>query len=261
MPLRIASVPYLNAAPLVAGLDRDPGVEFRVAPPRMLARWLGEGGVDAALLPVVGFGMISPAVAIPAGCVSATGACGSVRLFHRKPLDEVRTLAGDPDSVTSNALARIVLASRGLRPAGVYLPGGRDPAESDADAFVLIGDPCLEFADADSGRTPSLDLAEAWVALTGVPAVFAIWAAPSGAVVPGLSERLVRAREEGTRDLAAVAAASSRPFGFSPERKAAYLSLFAYGVGDAQRAGIRALITRAATEGLAPAGRTVAFLD
>lgn len=261
MPLRIASVPYLNAAPLVWGLEKDPGVDFRVAPPRVLARWLSEGAVDAAMLPVVGFGANPAAAAIPAGCISAPGGCDSVRLFHCVPVEKVRTLAGDPDSINSNALARIVLAARGVRPAGIYIPAGREPSEADADAFVLIGDPCLEFADADGGRTPSLDLAKAWSGMTGTPAVFAIWAAPGAAAAPGLAERLARAREEGTRDLAAVAAASARPFGYSAERKAAYLSGFAYGVGEPQRAGVQALLARAAAEGLAPAGRTVAFLD
>ena len=43
-------VSYLNAVPLVDGLPGD--VDRRGADPSVLARWLREGSVDAALLPV-----------------------------------------------------------------------------------------------------------------------------------------------------------------------------------------------------------------
>lgn len=261
MKLRIASVPYLNAAPLVRGLDRDPAVEFRVAPPRRLVRWLAAGEADAALLPVLALPRVPAARPLGAGCVAARGGIRSVRLFHRTPPEAIRSLAEDPDSVTSNGLARIVLAARGVRPAGVAVPPGGEPSRAAADAFVLIGDPCLEFLAGGSSGVASVDLGEAWENLAGLPFVFALWAAAPGADARALSERLRRAREEGLRDLPAIARAAPRPFGMGEAEKLAYLRGVLYDPGGAEASGAREFLARAAAEGLAPRGYDLVLHD
>ena len=59
---------------------------------------------------------------------------------------------------------------------------------ADADAAIIIGDPAMR----ERGRTGLLevDLGEAWVAWTGLPFVFAVWALAPGAPT-GTRELLV----------------------------------------------------------------------
>jgi predicted solute-binding protein len=50
---RLGVVCYLNAKPLIAGLDRDPAIRMVHDVPSRLATLLDDGTVDAALLPVI----------------------------------------------------------------------------------------------------------------------------------------------------------------------------------------------------------------
>ena len=51
--LRLGSVPYLNARPLLSGLSGRPGISLLLLPPARLAAELREGSLDAALVPVL----------------------------------------------------------------------------------------------------------------------------------------------------------------------------------------------------------------
>ena len=51
-------------------------------------------------------------VVVPGGAIGADGETMTVRLFSRRPLDELETVHVDPDSHTSVVLMRILLAQR-----------------------------------------------------------------------------------------------------------------------------------------------------
>src|SRR5205809_1063256 len=53
--LRIASVSYLNATPLIYGLDQEPDRELLLDVPAKLIDLLREGRADVALLPVIDY--------------------------------------------------------------------------------------------------------------------------------------------------------------------------------------------------------------
>lgn len=157
--VRIASVPYLNAAPLVHGLP-----DIRSAVPSRLAHWLDSGECDLAVLSI-GAALERPDWRVlPDLGVAADGAVRTVLVLHSGPLNKIRRLRLDPASRTSNLLAQIVVEES----------AGTAPEITDsADARVVIGDPAFAH-DPDREGT---DLARAWKDHTGLPMVFAGWIA------------------------------------------------------------------------------------
>src|SRR3990170_7931374 len=87
---------------------------------------------------------------------------------------QVRSVAVTPESATSVVLVRILLPKAEIMPLGM-----------EADATLLIGDAALRSAFEDP--TPHFDLGRLWLDRTGLPMVFAVWAAPEP-VVEGLIE-------------------------------------------------------------------------
>lgn len=174
--MRFGAVPYLNARPLVEGLS-----PLVLATPSDLALRFARGDLDVALLPVAA----GEAAALPrVGTlgIAAEGPVESVLLFLRREISAVRTVALDPASRTSVALARLLLEeAMGLSPRYVDPP---------ADAEVLIGDAALVRGATDE---PRLDLAEEWTRRTGLPFVFAAWYGDPAAA-PALEEAYARGR-------------------------------------------------------------------
>src|SRR5260221_2419541 len=109
---RVASVSFLNSKPLIEGLDRDPAIELVLDVPSALLDLLRSARADAALLPVVDYQRMEGLTILPAGGIGSDGPTLTVRIFSRVPIEQVRSLACDPDSHTSVALARIILAQR-----------------------------------------------------------------------------------------------------------------------------------------------------
>ena len=116
--------------------------------------------------------------------VSSEGAVDSIQLVSRIPLDLVRTIAVTPESATSVVLTKVLL------PEADHVPLGEE-----ADARLLIGDAALKSAFEDP--TPHHDLGRLWLERTGLPMVFAVWAAREP-VADGMPE-LERALAESLR--------------------------------------------------------------
>lgn len=197
----IGAIAYLNAAPLIEGLADDPDVRLEFAVPSVLAaRWRG-GAYHAALVPVADSLAVAEARIVPGIAIGAEGRCESVKLFHRLPLERVRTVALDRDSVTSNALLRILAAERfGIAPEWL-VPSERDAFPPPADAFLSIGDKTFRV---EPRSFEAIDLGEAWTQWTGLPFVFATWAT-IGPVPMGLAARLRQAAEQGRGRLGELA--------------------------------------------------------
>jgi chorismate dehydratase len=165
-----AAVKYTNAAPLAHFL---PSVDGRAVvtygrPSSLLAE-LESGRADAALIPVAAF-LAAPGLRMIDGIgICADGRVESVLIKCRRPLAEVRLVAPDAASVTSNALAAILLTEHMHLPAEVRTAR---PGEQ-ADAAVCIGDRALREPPAPGG---DYDMAAMWKDMTGLPFVFAVWA-------------------------------------------------------------------------------------
>src|SRR4029077_2070171 len=113
----IATVPYLNAAPLVWGFRqgtlRD-RVEIQAVPPARIADLLRERQADAGLVPVIAAQGLEGHAIHPALGIASPERARSVILASRRPLDEVRSIALDAGSRSSAALVKVILAARRL---------------------------------------------------------------------------------------------------------------------------------------------------
>jgi chorismate dehydratase len=168
-PMRVGSVPYLNAVPLTRGIED----QIVLSPPSRLAELLREDKLDAALVSVTEVLFNDRYDILDGIAVASLGEVKSVFLAHRKPLEETRQILCDPASLTSVNLLKVLLGERGLKPDFVPLPNYHDAAFQ--DAVLLIGDPALNFVRAPHEHHV-WDLGNAWSELTGLPFVYAVWA-------------------------------------------------------------------------------------
>jgi chorismate dehydratase len=262
--IRVGAVSYLNARPLYHRLrEFAPQVDLHLDLPSRLADDLAARKLDVALIPSVEYlrGASTHGYAIiPAIAIAARAAVRSVKLFTRVPWNQIHRIALDEGSRTSQALALVWLhAAHGVSPARRdLLPIGVSPLESEADAVLAIGDRAM--------RVPhepfhdSVDLGAAWVALTGLPFVFALWVARPEIELGALPAALLQARAAGLADAPSIAAANAPRLGLDPAACTDYLTrVISYDLGPAERAGLAEFNRRAAQLGLVPEGIPLVF--
>ena len=247
--VRLGAVSYLNAAPPVHGLDRDPGFRLLREVPSRVARSLHSGEVDLGLVPSVEYAFGDYAV-VPGVGIGSRGRVRSVLLFHRGPLERVRRVALDTSSRTSATLVRILLRER-LGRSPEYVPMAPDLVDmlAVADAALLIGDPALDH----EGEGTCLDLGEEWTRLTGLPFVYAFWAGRPGAVDAAGVARLQSALSAGTGAFAEIALRHARGDAARAAKYDAYLrESIVYRLGEEEQEGLREFYRRAHALSLVP---------
>lgn len=190
----VGSVPYANAKPLVWWLGASAGpVRVVYAVPSQLPAMLDSGAADAVLASSYE-ALITPGRRIASGlCIASEGPVRSVRLFSKVPFGEIQVLALDRSSMTSNALAGIILAERyHVRPKAIAEEPSLEGMLGMADAAVLIGDKGMS---ASGDGLHEMDLGEAWTDLTDLPFVWAMWMSGDG-----LTTELVRLLQDAWRE-------------------------------------------------------------
>lgn len=224
--IRLGRISYVNMAPVFFRLDAE--VEEVSGVPTELNARLVAGELDLAPISSIEYARNAGRLRIlPRLCVSSEGAVDSIQLVSRLPLDAVRRVAVTPESATSVVLTKVLL------PEAEHVPLG-----AEADATLLIGDAALKSAFEDP--TPHHDLGRLWLERTGLPMVFAVWAAPEP-VADGLVEleeqlvasvRLARAEPE------RLAYEACERYGYPPGFLARYFEKLRYSFGPRERAGL-----------------------
>ena len=202
-----AGAPYSNSAPLVDKLiEVDPRVRVINDHPASLVYDLNAGKADVALIPVAHLFSHPELTMITGLGIAADGPVQSVLLKCNVPVDRIKTVACDPASATSNALAELLLRKH-------Y---GRDIEMVDgnkADAAVVIGDRALCSDPAPAG---DIDLSEAWKEMTGLPFVFAVWAVRKDfPEIGAVTEIAHKACKAGFRSLEKIATRYAGELGYS----------------------------------------------
>jgi predicted solute-binding protein len=165
-----AGAPYSNSAPLVDQLSVvDPRVRVIHDHPANLVRDLHAGRADVALIPVVHLFNHPELVMLEGLGVAADGPVRSVLLKCNRKMGKIKTVARDPASATSNALAKLLLKKYFKQDVEMH----DFQTVENPDAAVVIGDRALCAEPAPAG---DIDLAEAWMKMTKLPFVFAVWA-------------------------------------------------------------------------------------
>ncbi|MFN7914648.1 MAG: menaquinone biosynthesis protein [Vicinamibacterales bacterium] len=276
-PVRIGAVTYLNARPLVHGLEKHPRFDVRFDLPARCADLLHAGETDLGLIPSIEFlrapdGPESYRV-VPEVAITSRGAVASVAIYTTKDMRDVRTVALDTSSRTSVALTRVMCARAfGITPA--FSPHAPDlPAMlTQADAALVIGDNALfldagpvRIGDGPAPRTvevQKIDLGELWLQTTGLPFVYAFWVGRAGALTPDDVRALIATRDASLRQTREIAEF------YYPEDPARqdvadrYLrDNIKYRLGPDERAGVERFYAYAAELGVVPRAVAPTYYD
>lgn len=242
-PMRVGSVPYLNAVPLTRGIED----QIVLAPPSRLAELLKEGKLDAALVSVTAPLFSGEYDILDGIAVAALGEVRSVFLAHRKPLEETHQIFCDPASLTSINLLKVLLAERGLHPDFSPLPNYDDAPFH--DAVLLIGDPAIRFSLAPHEHQ-LWDLGAAWAEMTRLPFVFAVWALRRGVDTVNIRRALREAKSFGLETLEHSIQHRSE---FTPEFRRDYLTWHIhYHLGTDEKQGLAKFVELLRKHGLGP---------
>lgn len=141
--------------------------------PANIARLLQEDRIDIGLVPVAIIPGLPTAQIVTDFCIGCEGPVASVALLSQVPLQEIKTILVDYQSRSSARLLRI-LVKHYWKLNLVFEETSTDYRHriEGTTAGLVIGDRCLEYLDKVNY---SFDLGEAWIALTGLPFVFAAW--------------------------------------------------------------------------------------
>lgn len=248
---RLGAVSFLNTKPLIEGLADEPGVRLELAVPAELAGMLQAGCVDAALVPVIDIGRAGGRwKRISNAGIGSNGDTLTVQVFSRVPPENMTTLHADTHSHTSVILAQLVWRGFHRRPLTV-VPLKPETGVKQCESVLLIGD---KVVGADVGSFQyRVDLGGAWRAWTGLPFVFAAWAAPVDRETTRLAQLLSQARDRGVARAAELAAEHGPALGWPVDLARDYLTrLMKYTITPAAEAGMNKFLELARVEGLIP---------
>lgn len=261
---------YLNTAPLVWGLAHGPQrrlVELEFATPADCADKLRSGDVDAGLVPTIELARQPDLEVAPRGCIACRGSVRSILLVCKKPFADIESIAIDLGSRSSVVLAQVLaLELYGTRPAVHPHPPLLDKMLQAADAALIIGDPALrldpEMSDWRGQPVHVYDLGAEWQALTGLPMVFAVWAAKPVEDAAALVAALTGSATYGLGRIEEIVAAESARLGFEAGLVRKYLTRhIRYELTAAEREAMDTYLRLAATQGLVRAPRAIRYLS
>jgi chorismate dehydratase len=224
--IRLGRIGYANMAPVFYRLAFP--VEEVVGVPTELNELVLAHEIDVAPISSIAYARHADSLRLlPRLCVSSEGAVESIQLITKVPLDRLRSIAVTPESATSVVLTKV------LFPSAEHVP-----LEEDAEARLLIGDAALRSAFEDPA--PHHDLGRLWLERTGLPMVFAVWAAPDPPHpdLPELEEALVSSVRRARAEPEQLAFESSDRYGYPPGFLARYFEKLRYRFGPRERAGL-----------------------
>lgn len=176
--IRISAVSYTNTKPFIYGIQHSgilDKIELSLDMPSDCAQKLIDDVVDIGLIPVAATLNLPHWEIVSEYCIGAIGAVNSVFIFSNCDVKDIKYLQLDPQSRSSNNLARVLLKNYW----GVYpelIKDATDYSESTEanTAFVQIGD--RTFGKKNKYKY-AYDLAEEWQNFKDLPFMFAGWIA------------------------------------------------------------------------------------
>ncbi len=233
--IRLGRISYVNMAPVFHRLNAE--VEEVQGVPTELNAMLLDGRLDLAPISSIEYARHASSLRIlPRMCVSSEGAVDSIQLVSRTPFSQIRSIAVTSESATSVVLAKVLL------PHATQVPLAFDEQSEEADAKLLIGDAALRSAFEDP--TPHYDLGKLWLEKTGLPMVFAVWAAPEPVAdgVAELEHSLVASVRLARAEPGVLAHEASERYGYPAGYLARYFEKLRYSFGPRERAGLNTFL-------------------
>jgi chorismate dehydratase len=177
----------------------------------------------------------------------------SVNLVAQRPLHSLSRVALGSTSRTSVLLARMWLDQvQDVQPEYFVCPPDLTAMLLEADAAVLIGDTALRANhDAPLRGLTVYDLGAVWREWSGLPMVFAVWAArrsyaeANPGLVKDVHTAFVRSRDDALAHVDEVAATAARWETFDAPTLATYFRTLDFSLGERQVEGIKEFARRA----------------
>jgi chorismate dehydratase len=270
--MRLGRIPWINAAPVYAAMDRG----IVAAPETVISATAAElndllaaGELDLSVVSAVEYARDAAAYhLLPDLAISCDGPVHSVALFSKRPVRELErcTVLRTASSRTSHLLLEL-LCRHVWKVSPNFVTARAEANDLTAlealphDAVLVIGDAALHLRA--SGRYPvCVDLGSEWKGWTGLPFVFAVWAARRDTDRAGaleLHQRLLASRTWGLAHLDEIADEASTRTGIPQATCRAYLGDLDYQLSYRHLAGLTEFFGRLAKDGLVPDG-TLTFL-
>ncbi len=243
-------------------------VELRKDTPDRLSDALVAGDLDIGPISLVEYlRHQQDLVVLPDLAVGSDGPVQSVNLVAQRPLRDVTTVALGSNSRTSVLLARMLLEDRyGTTPRYAEMPPDLTAMLLEADAAVLIGDAALR-ATYEARDAKVHDLGLEWRDWTGLPMVFAVWAARRqfASEHPGLVKDVHHAftasLAQALGNVDQVAAQAARWERLTPEQLGSYFRTLDFRLGERQQRGLQAFAAKAAARGAVPRPVPITFAE
>ncbi len=265
--MRLGRIPWINCYPIYGAIDRGlvrVPAELVSGTASELNELLAAGELQVSVVSAVEYARNAAAYhLLPDLAITCDGPVHSVALFSRRPVDQLdaHTVLVTASSRTSVLLLELLCRHRwGVRPQFAAARAEATDLESLAglphEAVLVIGDAALLLA-AQRRYPVRVDLGEEWRNWTGLPFVFAVWAARREASLPSVQqihERLLESRAWGLAHLDALSADAARATGVSEAACRTYLGDLDYALSYRHLAGLTDFFSRLALDGLVPDG-------
>ena len=282
---RISIVQYLNTAPLVWGFTNGPlhgkyDLSFTV--PSQCAEGLRAGRADIAIIPAIEYQRIPGLAILPDMAIASKNQVRSLLIVSKKPIEQVNTFALDRSSRSTQALTRILCAEK-WRIAPQFFEALPDLSEmlQTADAALLIGDPALRISigiekapvkNESSSGAPGQTICQAarlglsssellyvydvvgeWRALTGLPAVLAVWACRRELATAEVTADFLASRDYGLSHLAEISYEAMQDLELPQDTLESYLrNNIDFSLDSENRRGLELYFDHAVRLGLIP---------
>jgi chorismate dehydratase len=187
--MRIGRIGYINCAPVYGAIDRGivalpAGGELVTGTPAELNDLLVAGELDVSVISAIEYARhAKQLVLLPDLAISCDGPVRSVALFSRRTVGQLdgRTILVSASSRTSVALLELLCTDVWkIHPNFAEARAEAEDLEALAalphEAVLVIGDAALKLA-AQGAYAHRYDLGQEWKNWTGLPFVFAVWAA------------------------------------------------------------------------------------
>jgi len=265
--MRLGRIPWINCYPVYGAIDRGlvpVPTELVTGTASELNDMLAAGELQVSVVSAVEYARNAAAYhLLPDLAITCDGPVHSVALFSRRPVEELdgRTVLRTASSRTLVLLLDLIARHR-WRVEPRYATARAESSDLDAlgrlphEAVLVIGDAALLLA-AQERYPVRVDLGAEWNAWTGLPFVFAVWAARREApaeAVRTVHRRLLESRVWGLAHLEELAAAAAARTGVEESVCRDYLGDLDYALSYRHLAGLTDFFRRLAQEGLVPDG-------
>lgn len=266
-PARLGRIPWINAFPVYGAIDRGlipVNAEVVSGTASELNDLLAAAELDVSVVSAVEYARNAAAYhLLPDLAISCDGPVRSVKLFSRRPVEQLdrSTVLITASSRTSVLLLELLCRHRwSVTPRFATARAEAMDLEQlrglPHEAVLVIGDAALLLAA--EGRYPvEIDLGAEWKQWTGLPFVFAVWAArrQSDQEAAGQVHRsLLASREWGLAHLDQLAGDAAAATGLPLRVCRPYFDGLDYGLSYRHLAGLTDFFRRLTQDGLVPDG-------